>query len=238
MSILSSRITAVALGAVLLVGVGATGATAAKLITGSQIKDGTITAADVANNSLRGTDIADSSLTGKDIYDGTVGLYDLNKATQNYLRPQSGTKGVWAVRASGDDTIEHIGGSINANNTDLNTKMTLPAGRWLVHVDGTFESATAAADPAVDVYPQLSLWLDRNGDDEFRWQEDEGSISPNALMPTAKNRHISTSGSTIITLDEPTKVGLLAFGYASNEGTARSGEIKVTSAVLTATPLR
>ncbi len=127
--------------------------------------------------------------------------------------------------------IKTIGGPINDGYTDLNTSKTLPAGTYIVTVDAAFESAQAAADPLVEVYPQVSLWIDKNRDNKFSWQT-EGDISPNAIMPVAKNRHISTSGVTQVTLTEATKVGLVAHGYSSTQGTERSGEIDVVRAVL------
>lgn len=237
MSILKNRTTAVVAGAAVIVALGATGATAAQLITSADIKNSTIQSVDVAYNSLKGTDIANSSLTGVDLANGTVGLIDLSADAKSALSQGDGVAGLEAAALGTPTTITKIGGSINANNTDLETGFTLPAGRYLISVDGAFESATAAADPTVDVYPQLSLWLDRSGDGAFQFAAGEGDISPNALMPDAANRHIAVSGSSIIELDAETYVGLLAFGYDSNQGSARSGEIKVKSATITATPL-
>jgi hypothetical protein len=72
-------------GAVVVASV--TSATAAIVITGANIKDGTVTGADVRNGSLRGIDVADGgllgadvrneSLTGADVRDGSIGLSDL-----------------------------------------------------------------------------------------------------------------------------------------------------------------
>lgn len=238
MSFIKNRIVAVSTGAAIVVALGATGATAARLITSADIKNETITTSDVKNGSLTGADVATGGITGTDLKDGSVVLNDLSPGTQSILRPKTGTSGVKVADLANDTAIAHIGGPINANHTDLDTGVTLPAGTYLVTVDGDFESATAAADPSIDVYPQLSLWLDLDGNGSFTWQNGEGDISPNALMPDAANRHISTSGSTVIELTEPTYVGLVAFGYDSNQGDARSGEINVINATLTTTPLR
>ncbi|MCX6399199.1 MAG: hypothetical protein NTX33_04605 [Propionibacteriales bacterium] len=236
MSILKNRTIAVVAGAAVLVGLGATGATAARLITSADIKNSTIQSVDVAYNSLKGTDIANSSLTGVDLANGTVGLIDLSADAKSALAPGDGILGVEADSIAAPKAITNIGGPINANYTNLDTGFTLPAGKYLITVDGSFESASVG-DPAVSVYPQLSLWLDKSGDDAFQWQQGEGNISPNALMPTAKDRHISVSGTSVVVLDDDTYVGLLAFGYASDQSAARSGEINVTGATITATPL-
>ncbi|TWH01477.1 hypothetical protein L615_001800000210 [Nocardioides sp. J9] len=252
MSNFSSRVAAVAVGSAILVTLGATGATAAKLITSAQIQNGTIRSIDVKDGSLVGGDVRDGSITGADlrngsvtsadIKDGAVRLADLSQAAKDALTGAApavpeGVTGVEVATLDAPVVVDKIGGPINANNTDLDLGFELPAGTYLVTVDGAFLSDVAAQDPDVDVYPQLSLWLDKSGDGAFQWQNGEGSISPNALMPTAADRHISVSGSTVITLDAPTRVGLLAFGYDGQQGTARSGEIKVSEATLTATPL-
>ncbi|WP_182376816.1 hypothetical protein [Nocardioides sp. WS12] len=258
MSVWKNRTTAVVAGAVVIVGLGATGATAARLITSLDIKNDTIQSVDVRNGTLTRGDIADGTLTGIDIadgsirsadiatggvgtseiVDGTIGLGDLSPAAKSGLAPAEGTTGVLVDTLGTSTPITHIGGPINANNTDLETGLMLPAGKYLVTVDGAFKGAASSA-PAIDVYPQLSLWLDKNDDGDFQWDAvaPEGDISPNALMPNAANRHISVSGSSVITLSAPTYVGLLAFGYASDTSDARSGEINVIGATITATPL-
>ena len=102
-------------------------------------------------------------------------------------------------------------------------------------VDAAFMSASDSTTPDVEVYPQVSLWIDRNDDGEFMWEQQEGDISPNAIMPKAKKRHINASGITQVTITEDnTYVGLLAFGYTSTQGSERSGEINVTRAVISA----
>lgn len=47
------------------------------VITGTQIKDGTVTTADIKNGSLTGTDVRDGYLTGTDIKTGSIGSTDL-----------------------------------------------------------------------------------------------------------------------------------------------------------------
>jgi hypothetical protein len=64
-----SSLSAVAVMAVLLVAVPTT---AARLITGKDVKDSSLTGADVKNSSLTGTDVKDGSLTGTDVKDGSL----------------------------------------------------------------------------------------------------------------------------------------------------------------------
>ena len=84
--------TALLLGAVL---VSAGSATAATVITGAQIKDGTVTSADVANDSITGTDLRSYTVGPTDlspasvgsgaVKDGTLGAVDLQPGVANKL---------------------------------------------------------------------------------------------------------------------------------------------------------
>ena len=248
-TLIACVITALALG-------GGT-ATAASLFTGASVTDG----------SLTGADIKDGSLKKKDIKTGAVSESRLSKGVRNKLNEPSttvsgspgaaGAKGdTGAAGSKGDKgdkgpagilgsladslaapmAIAKIGGPINANNTDLHTGLTLPAGTYIVTVDAAFESSQAG-DAAVEVYPQVSLWIDRDDNGAFTWQTGEGDISPNAIMPRAANRHISASGLTHVTLTEETYVGLVAHGYTSTQGSERSGQINVVRAVIGALPV-
>jgi hypothetical protein len=241
-------------------------AIAAGTITSGDIKDQTIQSRDIGeggvgtselrNNDVRRGDIKDGAVGPGEILDGSVRAADLDDGLAESLKGEKGDPGeagapgadgadgadgkdgVFAVQAAAlaaPMAIEKIGGPINDNNTDLGVALTLPAGKYVVTVDGAFSSDTAG-DAAVDIYPQLSLWLDKNADGAFTWS-DEGDISPNAVMPTAANRHISVHGTTVVTLEAETKVGLLGFGYTSTQGSERSGEIDVVRAALTATPV-
>jgi hypothetical protein len=235
--VLNSRLAAVGAGAAVLAVLAGGVGYAAGEITSKDIQDNTIRSADVKDDSLKLKDLTDGAakqLQGRDGVDGKDGV--------------NGTNGVDGKDAFVDlkvaelgapVAIENIGGPINTNNTDLGVGLDLAPGTYLVTVDGSFLSDVAAAEGAPAVYPQLSLWIDNTGDGEFQWQQGEGDISPNALMPTVADRHISVNGSTVIEItgDEPVHVGLLAFGYAADQSPARSGEIDVDRAVLTATPL-
>lgn len=70
-SIVSARVPAALLALALVVGAGGT-ATAAKLITGKNIKDGSVTGADIKNRSLTGADVKDRSLKASDLAKGVL----------------------------------------------------------------------------------------------------------------------------------------------------------------------
>jgi hypothetical protein len=57
------------------------GSYAAKLITGKDIKNGSITGKDIKKNSVKGKLVKDKSLTGKDLKDGSLGAADLAPGT-------------------------------------------------------------------------------------------------------------------------------------------------------------
>lgn len=72
MSLLKSRVVAV-VAAVSVIGVTTTtGAMAAKMITGKDIKNGSVTSADIKNDSLRSADIKNGSLSFKDLNDKAI----------------------------------------------------------------------------------------------------------------------------------------------------------------------
>lgn len=82
------RFTAVPLAVFVVVALVAVPTTAARLITGKDVKDssltgkdvknGSLSGADVKDGSLTGTDVANSSLTGADVRDGSIGAADLS----------------------------------------------------------------------------------------------------------------------------------------------------------------
>lgn len=151
---------------------------------------------------------------------------------------------VYSKTVSGPVTIEHIGGSINANQTSLGVQLEdLPRGWYLFQVDGAFTSSVAAADPSIEVTPQLSLFFDKDGDGRLDWAADatnEGSVSANAIMPVGANRHITVSGQILQHVDPDLgedNVGLALHGYASDQSSARSGELELQYAQVTATPV-
>jgi hypothetical protein len=133
-------------------------------------------------------------------------------------------------------SIASIGGPINERQTPLGMVEGLAPGTYIVTVDAAFESDTASTDAGLEVYPQVSLFLDKDGDGRLDYSPDpaldEGIISPNAIMPNAANRHISASGVAMVQLTGAQKIGLVAFGYTSTQGNERSGDIDVVRAVV------
>lgn len=69
----------------LIAGLGG-GAIGATLITGAQIKDGSVTGADIRDKSLAGKDLKDSSVTGALVRNGSLQANDLSSAARASLR--------------------------------------------------------------------------------------------------------------------------------------------------------
>lgn len=257
-------IAVTAAGTMLVIGLGTTGAVADRLIGSAQIKADAVKSKHIDNGAVSSSDLSASvrsqlskaGTPGPKGETGVTGAPGPAGATGAPGAPGSpGAKGdkgdpgapgapganasivFKRAAAASQPLVTNIGGPIKNRYTDLNTSITLQPGTYQLTVNGEFLNNTALG--AEDkVYPQLSIWMDRDNDNEFDWSADpglnEGSISPNALMPTPVGRHISVSGSTVLTLTAATEVQLVAFGYDENQGTAGSGTIRVSRAEIAA----
>lgn len=126
--------TIAAAAGLLLVG-SVTGATAGSLITGKQIKDGTVTTKDIKDRSLRGTDLAN----------GTVGL--------NNLAPAIVAKLGTVPRGTVRDLSIHDYGDVFAAGEPALLQGSCPTGKVVVSAAAWWEET----DQAVQlVYPGTS----------------------------------------------------------------------------------
>jgi len=121
-------------------------ATAATLITGTQIKNGSLTAKDVKN----------SSVTGADVKNGALGSADFGKPVKASLKGQRGDQGPAGQAgapgtpgAPGPDGVKapersNLVANINGSNLDseILTKA-VPAGQYLVTAKGMLFAADA-----------------------------------------------------------------------------------------------
>jgi hypothetical protein len=103
----TAAVGAAAVAAALLIG--ATSATAASMVTGAQIADGTITSADVKNGSLWASEMQPAvvdwftrtnpnTVTSASIADGSLQLQDLSKAAQQGLKGATGATGATGAK--------------------------------------------------------------------------------------------------------------------------------------------
>ena len=110
-----------------------------------------------------------------------------------------------------------IGGPIADNHTALpGATLSLEPGAYMIEIYGAFEVAGNGGAPecdqfgaGVEVWPQLTFWIDGNNNDAY--DSGEGLISPNVMMPDCNGRHANVSGEIVINLDATTSVGLIAF---------------------------
>lgn len=65
-------------------------ATAAKLITGKNIKNNTVSTQDIKNGSVKSTDVKNGGLTGADLAAGSVGPAQLSASAKNEVRVDDG----------------------------------------------------------------------------------------------------------------------------------------------------
>jgi hypothetical protein len=95
---------------VAVVGLGSAGAAGAhSLITGHDIKNGSVTGTDIKNGSLHGSDIDNGSLTGKDIANHSLTHNDLTLGAQALLKGQTGAAG-----ANGSNGVAGAVGAVGA----------------------------------------------------------------------------------------------------------------------------
>ena len=130
----------------------------------------------------------------------------------------------------------NIGGPIADNHTPLpNATLSLAPGDYLIEVYGAFIIPGDGAPVECDFFgvgevawPQLTFWQDGflGGTVDGAYSSGEGIISPNVMMNGCDDRHANVSGEIVISLEETTSVGLIAFGYPSDDQCACNGIIQ------------
>ncbi len=79
--------------AALLVSLGGTATAAKTLMTGADIKNGSLTGKDLRNGSVTSADVRNGSLTGRDLRNGSIGRADLSPALRRELGGSTATVG-------------------------------------------------------------------------------------------------------------------------------------------------
>lgn len=217
-------------------------ASAKSLITGADIKNGSISRLDlgvnsvasgeVLDNSLTSADIKNSTLTGADVKDKSLTTKDLSDATVKSLRGQNGTNGTNGVDGTdgvdGEDGIvspDHkrfgayavpVGGKF-AENAKMAGRFTMKAGKYLITTDALFRSNQATSGNS-------SLQVAVRGADGSTWGSDLGTGFTGS-SPEQANREVTTSTTRVVSLDKDTVVTIYVFGYENNgQGSADSGK--------------
>jgi hypothetical protein len=102
-------------------------ADAAKLITGKQIKNGSITTKDIKNNNLKSADVKNNNLRSADVKDGSLTSSDLKSASAYLDRVAFGTRPNFVPLPAAAVVTEVV----------APVSITVPQGVSLVHIIGT-----------------------------------------------------------------------------------------------------
>ena len=133
----------------------ASGATAATLITGKQIKDNTVASVDIRDNALTSVDIKKGSVTGNDIENGSIGKADLAaNATWNDLSVDGH---ILAPTIPGTSLISTSAECVgyDSRNTSIFGSLTLPVGSTITGFDATWVDESATGDVQIELWKRV-----------------------------------------------------------------------------------
>lgn len=209
------KIIAVAAGAATLIAVASTsGAVAGSLITSD----------DIQNQSIRSVDIAPNGVGKSEVRSDSVGLSELNQKAKDFITGQASD--VFGTSVEGrtfpTKNVTNIGGSFTTRATHV-ASFALQPGKYLLSSDGFFIT-TAATSGGTRM--QLAI----RGEDGSVWGSDLGTCFTGTIS-VLKDREATCNTTRTVTIDEPTNIKVMAFGYADNQGSADSGKVDVTVSV-------
>ncbi|HEX2174640.1 MAG TPA: hypothetical protein VHG70_01910 [Nocardioidaceae bacterium] len=93
-NLLKSRTVAVVTGAVVVVGLGTTGATAAGLINSDDIRNNSIAGKDISRNAVGSTELGRSAVKSHHLANGAIGINDLRPFVQNQVNDKAEVNGL------------------------------------------------------------------------------------------------------------------------------------------------
>jgi hypothetical protein len=191
-------------------------ADAARLITGSQIKNGSVTGADVKNGSIAGTDIRSGTVTGTDVKNGSLTSADFRGSVKGDAGPAGAAGPQGPQGASGPQGPQGPAGptAVNALNRVVGPLVTVdasgfgesaavcPGGQTVV--GGGYSSA--AADGEVfgnDTYGASDRWivlLDNFDSPDTATVQAFAYCAPSgaAISPVARAKRESTAGAAAV----------------------------------------
>ncbi|MGW5191210.1 hypothetical protein ACWEOO_18320 [Kribbella sp. NPDC004138] len=162
------------------------------------------------------------SVAAKQVVDNSIPASKLTPADRAAFLKDNGKAGV--TKDFAPVAIAKIGGSFKTGKT-LVGDFTLQPGTWLLNSTAFFARTTAGVP---GTRPQLAL---RVGASDTAFGEDYGTILGAEISP-AKDRELTGSTVKVVTVKEPTKVEVFAFGYNDDAGSAGSGEITASASVV------
>lgn len=219
-------------------------------VTGTHVKDGSLTTKDISQatqDKLKGNAGADGAQgpqgeagpqgpSGADGEDGAQGpkgdTGDTGPQGPTGATGEDGEDGVVTpvYKETAPVNVAKIGGSFKTNATLAGT-VELPAGKYILDVNGFFRSNQATSGQTT---LQTAVRVGWNGADTFG--TDLGTAFTGGT-PTAANREVSNSATRVVHLPTTTTVQLLVFGYDNSGGSADSGKFDAT-VFFTATPVQ
>ncbi len=193
----NSRITAVAIGAAVLVGASSFGAVAAKLVTSEDIKNQTIRSVDIGAGEVGRSELADNAVTGRQVKDGS--LY---------------------AKAFSDTALEALKGNTGAQGPKGDTGAQGPKGETGADADMSVVNGLAARVEALEAAMANGSDLNTN------WVDGLGATIVNANTVLLDSRSDDGySFATIKNLDLPIQKGaVIEFTYRLANGAAAGWE--------------
>ena len=153
---LTQALPAAALIAAVMAVSASTGAVAAAMITGADIKNNTVTSADLKNKSVTGKDVKDGALTAADLSSATVSAL---KGTDgaNGAAGTNGTNGTnGAAGAPGVSGLVQVEATAVVAPSDAKVlKVTCPAGKKILGIAADW-STTNLIDSTAYIFPDLT----------------------------------------------------------------------------------
>jgi len=160
-------------------------ATAATLITGAKVKNGTITAKDVKNSTLTGSKVKNGSLSASDLSKSAQGSLKGAKGDKGSTGPQgaagaTGTTGAQGPRGIVSPRVVTVGSDAIPNDVDTTilTNNNVPAGSYVVTAKATLETTDG------DLM-QCNLENGGNSVDQTQWVAPTAADLDSPMMLTA-----------------------------------------------------
>lgn len=211
--------TAVAVAATVAI-TGVTSATAASLVTGAQIKNGTVTGLDLKNGSVSGLDVRNASVTGTDVKNRSLTTADLSAGTIAALKGAPGPQGAQGPKGdpgapAGPAAVLSATQAVSKTVDELGEQiltLDVPAGKFLIQAKAQIDNADATGQEG-----KCDL---KNGNVEL----DEGVES------IVDNRGGTPALLAVVTLPVAATITLTCEGdnVANDELVARKGKIVAT----------
>ena len=155
-------------------------------------------------------------------YNNTVGFPALKSDVAAKLNLGQGS----VVETVAPATITAMGGSFATGKTNVGD-FTLPAGTWLVNTSAFFLRTVAGVE---GTRPQLALRIGDSYEPPIVWGTDAGTVMGAEISETV-NREVTGSDVKVVVLAAPAKVNVYGFGYNDDQGSAGSGQIKVSAQI-------